>query len=63
MNKQDLQNINQETKDYIFEELTDMYGYWGENSLIEMIDFCNRNQLKSQQRTLTILLTPDRIKC
>ena len=48
--------INQETQNLIFEELTDQFDYWGENSLFEMIDFCNRNILKPRQRTLTLLL-------
>jgi hypothetical protein len=39
----------------IFLDFGDSF-YWGKNSLFEMIDFCNRNQLKSRQRTLTLLL-------
>jgi hypothetical protein len=50
------EDINQEAQDLIFEELTGQYDYWGENSLFEMIDFCNRNQLKSRQQILTMLL-------
>lgn len=53
------QEINSEVQDYIFEELTEMFDYWGENKLRDMIDFCNRNQLHSQKKTLTILLRPD----
>lgn len=48
--------INQETQNLIIEELTEQFDYWGENSLFEMIDFCNRNNLKSRQKTLTLLL-------
>jgi len=48
--------VNRATQGLIFEELTEQFDYWGENKLFEMIDFCNRNQLKSRQRTLTILL-------
>ena len=48
--------INKETQSLIFEELAEEYDYWGENNLFEMIDFCNRNNLKSRQRTLTLLL-------
>lgn len=50
------EDINQETQYLIFEELTDQFDYWGENKLFEMIDFCNRNNLKSRQKTLTLLL-------
>lgn len=50
------ENINKETQNLIFEELTGEYDYWGENSLFEVIDFCNRNQLKSRQRTQALLL-------
>ena len=48
--------MEKETQNLIFEELTDMYGYWGENNLLEMIDFCNRNQLYTQRKALTMLL-------
>jgi hypothetical protein len=48
--------INKETQNLIFVELTEGYDYWGENNLFEMIDFCYRNNLKSRQRTLTLLL-------
>lgn len=50
------ETINRETENLIFEELTGEYDYWGENNLFEMIDFCNRNKLKSLQRTLSLLL-------
>lgn len=50
------EDINKETQNIIFEELTEEYDYWGENNLVEMIDFCNRNKLKSRQRTLMLLL-------
>ena len=50
------EDINQGTQDFIFEELAEEYNYWGENNLLEMIDFCNRNNLKSRRRTLTLLL-------
>ena len=50
------EHINQETQNLIFEELAEEYDYWGENNLFEMIDFCNRNNLKSRKRTLTLLL-------
>lgn len=52
----DPEAINKETQNLIFEELAEEYDYWGENNLFEMIDFCNRNNLKSRQRTLTLLL-------
>jgi len=56
------EKINQDIKDCIFRELVDRYEYWGESSLIEMIDFCNRNQLRIQKSILTKLLKPNRIK-
>lgn len=48
--------VNNEAQSLIFEELAEEYDYWGENNLFDMIDFCNRNKLKSRQRTLTLLL-------
>lgn len=51
-----------ELKEYIFEDLRDLHNYWGENSLPDMLDFCSRNNLKSQKQTLLILMRPDRMK-
>jgi len=59
--KEDFENIEEETKNYIFEELKDCHEYWGSNSLLEMIDFCNRNNLP-QKKALLLLMKPNRIK-
>lgn len=58
----DSKQINQETQNYVFEELRESHEYWGNNSLIEMMDFCHRNNLNKYKSILTILLKPDRIK-
>jgi hypothetical protein len=56
------EDINTELKDYIFEELAEQYSYRGQSCLIEMIDFCNSNNLHSQKKILITLMKPDRIK-
>ncbi len=58
----EVENINQEIRDYYFDLLKTEHEYWGENSLVEMIDFCARNQLHSIKSALTKLMQPDRIK-
>ncbi|MDR2956343.1 MAG: hypothetical protein LBV43_14820 [Prevotella sp.] len=50
------EDINKETQNLIFDELAEQFDYRGDNSLFEMIDFCNRNRLKSRRRTLILLL-------
>lgn len=45
--KEEIKNINSEVKNYVFDDLVDMHDYWGENTLVAMIEFCNRNNLHS----------------
>lgn len=54
--------IEQDIKDLMFERLKKDYEYWGENKILEMLDFCNRNNLHSEKETLQKLLKPNRIK-
>lgn len=59
---EEIQKMNIELKNYIFDDLVEIHNYWGTNSFIEMIDFCNRNNLHSQKSMLIDLMKPNRIK-
>lgn len=56
------EEIIEETRNTIFKELKDIHDYWGQNSFVEMIDFCNRNNLHTQKSILIHLMKPNRIK-
>lgn len=60
--KEKIQKIEEDVKGCVFNELVEKYDYWGENSLVEMIDFCKRNNLDIQKKVLTNLLRPNIIK-
>lgn len=50
-------DIKTDVRNYIFDKLTNENEYWGKNELLEMIDFCNRNQLDLEKKILKQLLS------
>jgi len=60
--KTEPKELRSEIQNFLFEEPTEMFDYWGENRLIDMLDFCNRNNLLPQKKTLINLMKTDRIK-
>jgi len=60
--KEEAENLIQDIKDLMYNDLKVKHDYWGESSILEMLDFCNRNNLHLQRKILLKLLKPNVIK-
>lgn len=49
-------------QDSVFEKLKDIDNYWGENSILAMMDFCKRNNLELERKILMNVWKTDRLK-